>query len=122
MKPVKVDKWCKTFGEQNFRDGKKLWSVARLIDLSKDLEQFEIPMAGLNLCQLFPKNISTAREFIAHVKQILDADLSYPIILDDEGFVMDGRHRVLKALLEEKEAILAVRFDETPSPDHTEDE
>ena len=121
-KPIKISKWCKTHGEQKYQDGTREWSVSRLIDLSKDLEPFEIPMAGLNIVNLYPKTIDSAREFVAHIKQILDSDLSFPIILDDEGFVMDGRHRVLRALLEGKETILAVRFDETPTPDFYKDE
>lgn len=122
MKPVKVEKWCKTHGEHNYRDGNKYWSVSRLIDLAKNLEPFEIPMMGLNIYDAYPKNISSARELVAHIKQILEADLSYPIILDDEGEIMDGRHRILKALLEGKETILAVRFDETPCHDYTKED
>lgn len=121
-RPVKVDIWCKTHGEQNYIDGKNVWSVSRLIDLSKDLERFEIPMAGLNMCSCYPKSINSARDFVGHIKQVLAADLSYPIILDDEGSIMDGRHRVAKALLEGRETILAVRFDETPTPDYVKDE
>lgn len=116
MKPVKIDKWCKTHGEQKYEEGDNVWSVSRLIDLSKDLEPFEIPMMGLNIYNIYP-NIKSARSFVSHIKQVLEADLSFPIILDEEGYVMDGRHRIIKALLEGKETILAVRFDETPSPD-----
>jgi len=43
--------------------------------------------------------------------------LSYPIILDDEGYVMDGRHRIFKALLKNKPSIKAVRFTKTPKCD-----
>ena len=48
----------------------------------------------------------------------MDADMSYPIIMDDEGFIMDGWHRVAKALLEGRETIKAVRFENTPAPDY----
>lgn len=46
------------------------------------------------------------------------ADLNHPIILCGEGRVMDGMHRLVKALLEEREAILAVKFENTPEPDY----
>ena len=44
------------------------------------------------------------------------ADLSRPIILDEDGELMDGRHRLMKAMLLGEESVLAVRFDENPSP------
>ena len=46
------------------------------------------------------------------------ADLSFPIILSADGAVMDGRHRVLKALLQDRDHVEAVQFDEDPEPDH----
>ena len=99
--------------EQLFRDGNQRWSVARLITLAKDLDPFEIPLKHLNICYLYPKPKSTL-DFVEHMRQVLEADLSFPIILDEEGFCMDGRHRVCRALLEKKETILAVRFEKTP--------
>ncbi len=62
------------------------------------------------------------REFVGHIQKVLDADLTYPIILDDEGYVMDGRHRIAKALLEGHESIKFVRFEKTPGPDIVGDE
>ena len=51
------------------------------------------------------------------MKRVLNTDLNYPIILNEEGFIMDGWHRVTKALLEGRETIKAVRFEKTPPPD-----
>lgn len=98
---------------QTFEWDKKVWRVTRLIKLAEDLKPFEIPIKCLNIYNLYPK-ITSTKNFIEHIKHVLNADLKYPIILDDEGYVMDGRHRIAKALLEEKESILAVRFEETP--------
>jgi len=50
------------------------------------------------------------------MKQVRDCDLNFPIILDDEGYVLDGRHRIIKALYEEQETIKAVRFEIMPEP------
>lgn len=107
---------CPEHTKQRFEDRDKnvFWSVMRLIDLSKDLEVFELPLKALNIYNMYPESIVDMHSFIAHIKQILKADLNYPIILDAEGYVMDGRHRIAKAILEEKESIKAVRFDETP--------
>ena len=53
---------------------------------------------------------------VMHMKAVLNADLSFPIILDEDGEIMDGRHRIMKAILEGKRNIKAVRFNENPEP------
>jgi hypothetical protein len=73
----------------------------------------EIPIDHLNVWQKY--NV-TLREMVMHFKVINSADLSYPIILDEDGDIMDGRHRIMKTLLEERPTIKAVKFDENPSP------
>lgn len=45
------------------------------------------------------------------------ADLKYPIILSASGRVMDGMHRVCKALLQGWDTIKGVQFEEDPEPD-----
>jgi hypothetical protein len=60
----------------------------------------------------------TWRALLEHVRLIEGADLSYPIILSANGAVMDGMHRVAKAMLEGRSGIEAVQFDEDPKPDH----
>ena len=103
----------KYLDNQVFRAKNERWRVSRLIFLTQDLKPFNIPMKALNIYDLFPASKDTM-DFIKHMKKVLDSDLSYPIILDDEGYIMDGRHRVLKALFEGIKTIKAVRFDKTP--------
>ena len=45
-------------------------------------------------------------------------DLARPIILGADGRVMDGMHRVAKAILEGNATIKAVRFLKEPDPDY----
>lgn len=47
--------------------------------------------------------------FARHMKHVMEADLSYPIIIDEWGQPIDGRHRIVKALIEGHETIKAVR-------------
>jgi hypothetical protein len=49
---------------------------------------------------------------------IEQSDLSFPIILDASGRVMDGMHRVCKAVYEERSAISARQFSQDPAPDY----
>lgn len=47
-----------------------------------------------------------------------EADLSFPIILSASGAVMDGMHRVARAVLLGRQEIEAVQFERDPEPDH----
>ena len=60
----------------------------------------------------------TCRAIVEHLRLIEEVDLIYPIILSSDGRVMDGMHRVAKALLEGKEKIEAVQFSKDPEPDY----
>ena len=53
---------------------------------------------------------------VTHMQAVNDADLNYPIILDEDGEVMDGRYRIMKALLTNRDTIKAVRFGINPEP------
>jgi len=80
----------------------------------------EIPLDHLYIYNTYEK--LTLREMVMHMKAVLAADLDNPIILDEDGEIMDGRHRIMKALLGGAETIKAVRFDENPSPCRVKDE
>ncbi len=104
---VKTDIQYSNIGNHN-------WSVSRLFELTKDFLVMDIPLRHLNIYSVYNK--LTLREMVMHCKAILNADLSYPIILDHDGDILDGRHRIMRALLEEKETIKAVRFDINHKP------
>lgn len=96
------------------RIGSHGWSIARLAFLAKDLTVMEIPLNHLNVYYTYDS--LTLREMVMHMRAVNESDMDYPIILDEDGEVMDGRHRIMKAMLENKEIIKAVRFESNPSP------
>lgn len=108
---MKIEKWCK-IDTQEITLGKCTWSVARLIELSKDFKVFDAPLDCMDVSEPY-KNMRP-REFVMHMKAVLDADLSYPIILDEDGELMDGRHRIMKAMYLGHKMIKAVRFERNP--------
>ncbi|MEW8505371.1 MAG: hypothetical protein AB2598_01595 [Candidatus Thiodiazotropha sp.] len=99
------------------------WDVERLIKLTKDIEPELIP---LNTIKELDENhwfgeegdTPTCRAITEHAVLIKNTDLSFPIILSTQGRVMDGMHRVCRALMEGKEKIKAVRFAIDPEPDY----
>ena len=102
------------YKEQMSKLGKHYWSVPRLIELSKDFEVMDIPLNHLNVYNNY-SNL-TLRDMAMHINAINDADLKYPIILDEDGEIMDGRHRIIKAMITEAKTIKAIRFDTNPEP------
>jgi hypothetical protein len=97
------------------RDG-NLYSVARLVDDTKNLPVFEIPIAGLCLADVIWANASID-ELAFHVRKCMDADLSCPILLDWNGEIADGRHRLIAAISKGKRTIKARRMTWKPEPD-----
>ena len=73
-----------------------------------------VPLNHLDLSKQYDK--LNLREMVMHMKAVNDANLNFPIIMDEDGEIMDGRHRIMKALLTGEETIKAVRFDENPAP------
>jgi len=59
-----------------------------------------------------------ARDVALHASLINETGLDHPIILSQGGRVMDGMHRVCRALIEGREAVRCVRFEQDPEPDH----
>lgn len=60
---------------------------------------------------------ATCRAVAHHARRIEAADLSFPIILSADGGLMDGGHRIAKALLRGDLTVAARQFDTDPSPD-----
>lgn len=87
------------------------YSVARLVADTAHLEPFDMPVAGLDVGSRVWEHKRTLQDLAWHFKRVQDADLSKPIILDWRGHVADGRHRIIKALMEGRETIKAVRMD-----------
>lgn len=96
---------------QEFEDYR--YKVTDLVEASKDLEVFELKVADIFTNYAAPCE-NTLTDFIAHCKQTKEADLSFPIILSPCNFILDGKHRVAKSIIEGKETIKAVRFREMP--------
>lgn len=96
-----------------------IWDVHSLVALSEKLNVKEILITDiqeLNEAYWFPDTHPTTQQMIEHMQLVNAADLSYPIILCAEGRVMDGMHRIAKAILGHQTHILAVQFEHTPKP------
>ncbi len=104
-------------------DGTLVWDVHRLIASSRGLPVIEVPLSEIReLDEAFwfaaTDDVPTCRAVAKHAALIDACDLTHPIILSSDGRVMDGMHRVCKALNLGNTTIRAVRFEADPPPDH----
>jgi hypothetical protein len=102
-------------------NGLDAWDVDRLVALSASFDVEEIDVGSiweLDTVYWFDERDSpTVRKVVEHARLIQEVELSYPIIVGPDGRVMDGMHRVARALLDGAATIRAVRFDVIPIPD-----
>lgn len=102
------------------------WDVKRLWQLSKSLPIENLPIQ--NFQEAIDKWITfdsveqpdgrfTANIDVEHFYRIKRASLKYPIILDSDGRIMDGMHRLMKTYLSDKPLLSVVQFTKTPEPD-----
>lgn len=104
-------------------DGLDAWDVDRLVELVATVPTEEIPLADIaevDTAYWFDHGDEpTVRAVVGHTRLVQEVDLNYPIVVDPDGRVMDGMHRVARALLEGHTAITAKRLTAVPDPDFT---
>ncbi len=97
------------------------WDVDRLVKLLAELAPKAIKLdqiAELDEAYWFSAgDTPSCRAIAEHFKLMMAADLQYPIILCAEGRLMDGMHRITKALALGQQTLLSLRFEQTPQPD-----
>lgn len=107
------------------RNGKRLlWYTEGLWKKAEQLVPFDVEISAIRELDedcWFRSRAPTIREVLTHFERIQKADLTYPIILNDDGSLMDGGHRLCKALLEGRSKIKAVQFSSMPAPDEISD-
>lgn len=63
--------------------------------------------------------IKNVYDFFVHFQKVIQADLSVPLIVRSDGYVMDGWHRIIRALCEGRKELPQKRFIKDPEPDET---
>lgn len=103
-------------------NGLLAWDVDRLVELTRDLEPLSIPLTEIQELRepyWYGDGVPpTVTDVVTHCRLIEEADLRYPIILCSRRRVMDGMHRVAKALLIGQTHIDAFVLPEDPAPDY----
>jgi hypothetical protein len=102
--------------------GEYVWDVRRLVALAQALPVQRVPLHAIReLDEPYWEHEGggpfTCRDVADHARLMEQCSLDFPVILSSDGRVMDGMHRVCKALLLGRDTIDAVQFAEDPHPD-----
>ena len=102
-----------------------IWFTERLWALARELPEFDIEVERFQEldqdCWFGRGRAPTIREVAAHCKRINQVDTGFPVVIIENGRLMDGGHRLARALLEGTKTIKAVQFAQMPVPDAIED-
>ena len=99
--------------------GLRAWDVDRLVAMSKHLIPQLVPIADIReVDETYWGATMTCRQVADHARLIQEADLTFPVILSSDGRIMDGMHRVLKAILVGRSHTSVLRFSSDPTPDY----
>lgn len=114
-----------------FCDGRAIWYIRNLWPLAAGLEPFDLPIDSIKELDqpcwfggdqhgsAVWNKPPTCRAVIQHALRMARADLRHPIILAPAPStdILDGLHRVGRALMEGRTTIRAVRLPAMPPPD-----
>ncbi len=100
-----------------------VWNVSRLIQLATELPVVRWPVSAITEMDEaywydLGNAVPTCRHIVDHMTLVMQAELTYPIILDNTGRVMDGMHRVCRAVYDGQTEVLAKQFPEPVTPDY----
>ena len=103
-------------------DGLDAWDVDRLVELAEPLPIESLPVDSIHEVDTAywfgAFQPPTVRAVIEHARLIDEVDPAFPIVIDPDGRVMDGMHRVARAIRDGRSHVEARRLVELPSPDH----
>jgi len=95
-----------------FVNGDNIYTAETLIKLSKDLpvERFDLSSVSLDDTEFIIWKLDNVWDVVVHYERIKSSDLEKPLILRPDGMVMDGRHRIIKAISEGRGYLPAKRL------------
>ena len=116
---VKIDPFI--FGTNGVVLDKKRWEIDTILRATEGLPIYDLQLSAIDLNESPWNGSDNIYNYIWHIDRINKSDLSYPIIQAPWGYIIDGWHRVCKAILNGDTTIKAVRLIVMPEPDKIED-
>lgn len=112
-----VEKWLLPHQQRMNDTSYGVHVITSLIEKSKDLPVYDYDLSYIDLSR-DTWDYDSREGFIMHMKACNNADLTKPIIVAHNGQILDGMHRVCKAIELGMKTLPAVRFTELPTADY----
>jgi len=94
-----------------------VWRTQTLIQKSKDLKVDAFHITDSIMDENIMWTLKNVHDYLIHYKRVQRADLNEPLILRSDGYVMDGWHRIIKAISCGIEVLPSKQFIVDPEPD-----
>ncbi|CAG7614972.1 hypothetical protein ACFQI7_00855 [Paenibacillus allorhizosphaerae] len=105
-------------------DGKRhVWDVEKLWKMSENLPVTKVNIDSIKELDqdcwfgFGSTSVPTIRNVASHCKRIIEAKMEYPILFTADGCLIDGGHRIAKALMNGQQEIDAVFIETLPPAD-----
>jgi hypothetical protein len=112
----RIDRTTQKVGDKYY-----VWHTERLWEAAKDLPVIDVEIESLKhldaVCWFDDDFPATLRNVVEHFVRMERVDLEHPILLDPNGQLLDGAHRVARALANGQSTIKGVRMKVVPPPD-----
>lgn len=117
-----IDKYLTALNERfeyknTYTEGNKVWYSLTLINATKGLPIKSLAINNKLLDTKIQWTINTFFDFKIHMIRIKNSNLKYPIIVGPKGIIIDGYHRLMKAVQLKKTSIKYVKLDKMPPYD-----
>jgi hypothetical protein len=100
--------------------GDRAWHIETIWRAALDVPVQEVPIDVIREIDedcWFDGRPATVRAVVDHARRIENADLTVPVVLAADGQVLDGMHRIAKAVLCGRTSVMAQRLPTDPDPD-----
>jgi len=116
-----IDRGIVKFEESKYicSDG-SFWYASKLARLAKEqgCKKYKLHLADMDFSNNWGHfDGQRIIDMAVHAKRALDTNLSHPIIISPVGGLLDGTHRLMKALIEGRKWVWAIRLKHMPEPD-----
>ncbi len=91
----------------------KKYNIHSAIFLARNIQPVSVEIKYISRDMVSPC-YNRFMDFCEHVKAVNEAELKYPILMNEDGAIIDGRHRLAKAIISERKNIMVRKFEKDP--------
>jgi hypothetical protein len=98
-----------------------IWRTKTLLEASKNLEVVPFQITDFIQDENIMWTLKNVHDYLNHYKRVQRANLDEPLILRSDGYIMDGWHRLIKAIACGITTLPSRQFVINPEPDFKEE-